>query len=74
LAEKTGMDLADAYAFEKAKLVSARLAMVIDAKLAGDISRLFTPNIGHRISFVSCKRNFDWSEFRDSGCSRPVDF
>jgi hypothetical protein len=34
-------------------------ALVIDVKLSGHVFRVFIRNVGHRFSFVSCRRKFD---------------
>src|ERR1700756_2397456 len=34
-------------------------ALVIDVKLSGHVFRAFIRNVGHRFSFVSCRRKFD---------------
>src|SRR6266404_9746797 len=34
-------------------------ALVIAVKLSGHVVRVFIRNVGHRLSFVSCRRKFD---------------
>src|ERR1700756_2415430 len=41
--------------------------LVIAVKLTGHVFRVFIRNVGHRFSFVSCRRKFDQSAFRDTG-------
>src|ERR1700732_4734746 len=40
--------------------------LVIAVKFSGHVFRVFIRNVGHRFSFVSCRRKFDWSAFRDT--------
>jgi hypothetical protein len=42
-------------------------ALVIAVKLSGHVFRVFIRNVGHRFAFVSCRRKFDQSAFRDTG-------
>src|SRR4029077_8870107 len=42
-------------------------ALVIAVKLSGHVFRVFIRKFGHRFSFVSCRRKFDQSAFRDTG-------
>src|SRR6202022_4550187 len=42
-------------------------ALVIAVKLSGRVFRVFIRNVGHTFSFVSCRRKFDQSTFRDTG-------
>jgi hypothetical protein len=44
-------------------------ALVIAVKLSGHVFRVFIRNVGHRFTFVSCRRKFDQSAFRDAGLS-----
>ena len=42
-------------------------ALVIAVKLSGHVFSVFIRNVGYRFSFVSCRRKFDQSAFRDTG-------
>src|ERR1700680_4313212 len=38
--------------------------LVMPVKFSGHVFRVFIRNVGHRFSFVSCRRKFDWNAFR----------